>query len=293
MKFAALVLESGLCPKSYVGKPPASIVVALQFGMELGMQPLQSLQNIASINGQPGVWGDAALALVLSSGLCEYYEEDDFETIKKNEKATFTVKRRGFPKPKTTTFSYADAKTAGIIGNAVWKTYPYRMCQMRARSFGLRDSFPDVLKGLELAEALQDYPGTTIEGTASPAPAAEPEKKEETIGQVGGSEFFKAYKASGWSPDESKAWLRDNLQIGPPHNELNSKDIPVSKKEEAMKWAHTKAPIYLAVMKKFEDLGMTLEEQIKFVNDRKVNYVEISKELDAELAKRDAQERGE
>jgi len=94
LQFADLLLESGMIPKSYVGKSPAAIVVALQFGMELGMQPMQALQNIANINGSPGVWGDAALALVLGSGLCEYYEEDNFETIKKNEKATFTIKRR-------------------------------------------------------------------------------------------------------------------------------------------------------------------------------------------------------
>ena len=295
LQFADLLLESGMIPKSYVGKSPAAIVVALQFGMELGMQPMQSLQNIANINGSPGVWGDAALALVLGSGLCEYYEEDNFETIKKNEKATFTIKRRGFPKAKITTFSYADAKTAGIFTNAVWKTYPYRMCQMRARSFGLRDSFPDVLKGMELAEALQDYPGETIEAPPqSSAPAAEQKPAaEETIGQAGGSAFYKAYKASGWTPEEAKAFLRDTFQIGQPHNDKNSKDIPVSWKDDAFKWADTHAPARVEAEKKFDLLEWTKDERLKFFQDHKSDWAAIDKELAAELERRDKEQRGE
>jgi hypothetical protein len=293
LQFADLLLESGMIPKSYVGKSPAAIVVALQFGMELGMQPMQALQNIANINGSPGVWGDAALALVLGSGLCEYYEEDNFETIKKNEKATFTIKRRGFPKAKTTTFSYADAKSAGIFTNAVWKTYPYRMCQMRARSFGLRDSFPDVLKGMELAEVLQDYPGETIDAqprSSAPAPAAE--KAEETIGQSGGSDFYKRYKASGWLPEEAKVWLRDNLQIGHPHNEKNSKDIPASKKEQAFAWADSISPIKTAVNEKFETLGFTHDERVAFFTAHK-DFATVDKELAAEIERRNKEQRGE
>jgi hypothetical protein len=294
LQFADLLLESGMIPKSYVGKSPAAIVVAIQFGMELGMQPMQALQNIANINGSPGVWGDAALALVLGSGLCEYYEEDNFETIKKNEKATFTIKRRGFPKAKTTTFSYADAKSAGIFTNAVWKTYPYRMCQMRARSFGLRDSFPDVLKGMELAEVLQDYPGETIEAPPqSGAPATEQKPAaEETIGQTGGSDFYRRYKASGWTPEEAKVFLRDTFQIGQPHNNLNSKDIPVSKKDDAFKWADKPAPIKVAVTDKFNILGFTPEERVTFFTQHK-DFVTVDSELAAEIARRNKEELGE
>lgn len=292
-----------MIPKSYVGKSPAAIVVALQFGMELGMQPMQALQNIANINGSPGVWGDAALALVLGSGLCEYYEEDNFETIKKNEKATFTIKRRGFPKAKTTTFSYADAKSAGIFTNAVWKTYPYRMCQMRARNFGLRDSFPDVLKGMELAEALQDYPGETIEGVVNQT-QPEPEKKPEpepTIGQAGGSAYYKAYSANGWTSEQSKEWLRDNLQIGEPHNKKDSRDIPKKEWEEGGKawtWANSPAPIRVAVMVKMDILGLTAEERVAFFDKHKgpkkaEEYANVDKALADEINKRDAQERGE
>ncbi|MGA3264911.1 MAG: hypothetical protein ABSC47_12815, partial [Terracidiphilus sp.] len=97
----------------------------------------------------------------------------------------------------------------------------------------------------------------------------------------------------GWLPEEAKKFLADTFQIGPPHNELNSKDIPESKKEEAFKWAATKAPIRIAVEQKFEALGWTDQEKAKFVEERKINWQEIDKELGDILAKKDAQERGE
>ena len=53
----------------------------------------------------------------------------------------------------------ADAKTAGLIGKqGPWTQYPKRMRQMRARAFALRDVFPDVLRGMPVAEELQDMP---------------------------------------------------------------------------------------------------------------------------------------
>jgi hypothetical protein len=218
LTFAEMLLDSGMVPKSYKDSRPSAIVVALQFGMEVGFQPMQALQCIANINGMPSVWGDGALALIHSSGLLEWIQEDDFDTIKKNKKATCKVKRRGDPIVKEITFSYQDAIDAGIMGNAVWKTYPYRMAMMRARAFALRDKFPDVLKGLKIAEEVQDY--TELEGnTPTPAKAAvpgppppptelTPEQKlekeaEEEAGKEWGTKFYQTYSKSGYLPEES------------------------------------------------------------------------------------------
>ena len=62
----------------------------MQWGAEIGLQPLQAMQNIAVINGRPSLWGDAVLALVRSSGLLEQFEETQTEDM-----ATCTVKRKG------------------------------------------------------------------------------------------------------------------------------------------------------------------------------------------------------
>lgn len=145
--------NSALVPKQYQGRP-GDVLVALQFGNEIGLNTLQSLQNIAVINGRPSLWGDAALALVRGSGKCEdFYEE--FEGSGKEFKAIAVAKRDG--REHRREFSYEDANRAGYLKKTgPWTTHPKRMMQMRARAFLLRDVFPDVLAGVALGEEQQD-----------------------------------------------------------------------------------------------------------------------------------------
>jgi hypothetical protein len=157
-RFAQMVSKSEFAPKDFRGKPE-SCLLAVQHGSEIGLSPMQSLQSIAVINGRPSIWGDAALAVVTASPMCEYVTEE-LEEGKEGETlvAICTAKRRGYPKPTVVRFSVADAKKAGLWGKAgPWSQYPKRMLQLRARGFALRDAFPDVLKGLVTAEEAQDY----------------------------------------------------------------------------------------------------------------------------------------
>jgi len=150
MEFAGMMSKSSIVPKDYQNNP-GNILVAIQWGMEIGLQPLQSMQSIAVINGRPSIWGDAMLALVRSSGLLEAINEDVTES-----KAVCTIKRRG-EQEVVREFSLQDAKQAGLTGKqGPWSQHPKRMLQMRARAFALRDVFPDVLRGVHVAEEAQD-----------------------------------------------------------------------------------------------------------------------------------------
>ncbi len=183
LTFSNYLAESDMVPKDFKGKP-GNCLVAIQWGMEIGLKPLQAMQNIAVINGRPSLWGDAVIALVRSSPLCEYIiEEDDGRT------ATCKVKRRGEPE-QSRSFSMDDAKAAGLLGKqGPWTQYPKRMRQMRARAFAVRDVFPDVLKGLPVAEELQDMPTERHMGDvervdpapAVPQPAYTPEQFAELL----------------------------------------------------------------------------------------------------------------
>ncbi len=156
-QFATELASSNLVPKAYAGKP-LDILVAIQWGTELGLAPMQSLQNIAVINGKPSVYGDALMALVLANPACEGVEEFIEDDKTSNPVAVCIAHRRG-RKPVTARFSVEDAKRAGLWGKqGPWTQYPKRMLQMRARGFALRDSFPDALKGLITVEEAQDYP---------------------------------------------------------------------------------------------------------------------------------------
>jgi hypothetical protein len=150
MEFAQMMAKSNIVPKDYQGNP-GNVLVAVQWGMEVGLQPLQAMQNIAVINGRPSLWGDAMLALVQGSGLLEYFHEESTDLV-----ATCTIKRKGMPE-SVRTFSMDDAKRAGLLGKqGPWNNYPKRMMQMRARGFALRDNFADVLRGMHSAEEQQD-----------------------------------------------------------------------------------------------------------------------------------------
>jgi hypothetical protein len=153
---AKLIASSELAPKDYRGKP-GNVLIAMQLGAELGVAPMQAIQNVAVINGRPSVWGDLALALVQSHPDYESHKEF-MEGSGDNRKAVFQIRRKG-QEWHQQTFSVQDAKVAGLWGKVgPWKTNPDRMLQMRARGFGLRDKFADALKGLRLAEEAMDMP---------------------------------------------------------------------------------------------------------------------------------------
>lgn len=168
-RFSTMLASSDLAPKGYGGKP-ANVAIAIQMGHEIGLRPMQAVQNIAVINGRPSVWGDAVVGLVEASGLLEDFDEHfEGDGVKMDDgyMAVCIVKRKGRSKPSRTDFSVADAKRAGLWNKeGPWKTYPKRMLQMRARGFALRDTFADVLKGLMLAEEAQDF----IDITPTPTP---------------------------------------------------------------------------------------------------------------------------
>lgn len=154
MKFSEMIASSDICPKDFKGKP-GNVLVAVQMGLELGLPPIQAIQNIAVINGRPSVWGDATPALAKAHPKFEHLHEEFDEA---SYTAICRIKRKGEGE-QTRTFSKADAQTAGLWGKqGPWTNYPKRMCQMRARAFAIRDVFPDALKGIQVAEEVMDYP---------------------------------------------------------------------------------------------------------------------------------------
>jgi hypothetical protein len=169
LELARFMSDSDLVPKDFKGKP-GNCLVAIQWGLEIGLKPMQAMQNIAVINGRPALWGDALIALVRSSPICEYVLEDDDGTT-----AYCRVKRHG-EQEQVRTFSVDDARVAGLTGKGgPWTQYPKRMRQMRARAFALRDVFPDVLKGIPVAEEVMDMPAErdiTPQRNATPAQLA-------------------------------------------------------------------------------------------------------------------------
>ena len=131
VQLAQMAAKSQLVPKEYRNQPE-DIMLAVQLGSEVGLRPMQALQNIAVINGRPAVWGDALPGLCKASpvyhDIIETWEnEQDLDLLT----AVCIAKRHGST-PVTARFSVMDAKRAGLWTKAgPWQTYPRRMLQMR------------------------------------------------------------------------------------------------------------------------------------------------------------------
>ncbi len=156
LQFAEIVKDTDFISKDFKGKPGA-IVAAVTYGAELGMTPMQAINSIGVINGHPFVYGDGLLGLCMGhpqwGGMDEKLTGAGDAMV-----ATCTVRRIG-GQVVTRSFSMEDAKRANLAKKAgPWTEYPQRMCPMRARSWALRDSFADVLKGIRDQHEAADIP---------------------------------------------------------------------------------------------------------------------------------------
>jgi hypothetical protein len=119
------------------------VVVQILAGQELGLSPMASIRGVHIVQGKPILSADTMVALILGSGLCEYFicsEETD-------TKVTFETKRKGAPQPQRFTWSDEDTKIAGLNTKDSWRLYKRQMRRARCRAVLARDVYPDVLAG--------------------------------------------------------------------------------------------------------------------------------------------------
>lgn len=183
-KFAALLAQSGMLPKSLMEGPDnirsGKAVAIMQAASELQVGTMWGLSNITFINGRLGVMGDLARALVRVKGGLEpgtdfrhHFEgtpyEDDFQCT---VRATPVGKQ-----PVEWTFSVADAKRAGLwTKKGPWQEYPKRQLMYRALGFVLRDHFAEFLMGLDgISEELRDIPAPSQTSVQVLEPSGKPD----------------------------------------------------------------------------------------------------------------------
>ena len=118
-RLAKVMSMSGLMPKGV--QSPEAVFVAVQMGLEVGLSPMQAVQNVAVINGRPSICGDAVLALVRASGLLVSLSET-WEGEGDKLKAVCKAIRKNEPDPIIREFSVSDARAAGLWGkDGPWK----------------------------------------------------------------------------------------------------------------------------------------------------------------------------
>lgn len=193
MQLAKLIADSSFCPRSFKDKNgvgrSGDILIVLFVAEELDVTVLQALSGVMCFNGVPKIWGDLGPALILRSGLCEYFLDDWDEA---SQTCVVRIKRKGKP-AREFTYSWAEAVKAQLDQKETYRLFRRDMCTWRAKTRAMRTEFPDILKGLAFAEDAMGVDG--LDGTVEPPPIQMPREigaptpTPEPAGVGSGSQF--------------------------------------------------------------------------------------------------------
>lgn len=156
---------------------PMAIAV-IQCGVELGIPPIQALQNIKPIKGQLALSARLLMALAASKGRVTW------EVIESTDQRCEIIFNRPGWKPLKETFTIEEAKKAGLVkADSGWSNYPKDMLFARCGSRGIRRIAMDLTLGIYSVEEIQDatiyvtaepVKGGPEPGKPGPAPAVDP-----------------------------------------------------------------------------------------------------------------------
>lgn len=174
-ELASAMVKTTMVPKMYQGRDKAeTATAAILYGLELGLNPIQSLQQVFAVHGQPSIYARTMVALLKSQG----YKFRTIEAGPKRvtvegwwpgedpEKCTWTIQRAidaGFvPTLDPATGKYKTKKYEGYekqIGNEKYLTQPEEMLWAKAASTLCRRLAPDALLGIaRTVEDLESEP---------------------------------------------------------------------------------------------------------------------------------------
>jgi 5'-3' exonuclease len=129
-----------------------AVLSTILAGRELGLQAMASLRAFHIVEGKHQLSADFIRALVLKSGLVEYFRC----TERTAERATFTIKRKGDPE-MSLTYTIAEAQAAGLVkAKSGWEKNPADMLTARASSKLARLVCPEVVFGLYAPEEFEN-----------------------------------------------------------------------------------------------------------------------------------------
>lgn len=140
---------------------PQAVLSTVMLGRELGLPAMASLRSVHIIEGRHALSASLMVALVLRSGLAEYFEPVSFSETE----ATYETKRKGARSPVRLTHTFEMAQQAWPKTKADWEKsfiasgwgrVPTDMLVARATSRLARMVYPDLLAGLYTPEELSE-----------------------------------------------------------------------------------------------------------------------------------------
>lgn len=140
--YSKALAASDLLPAEYRGKP-ANVLVAIEYGKALGLEPMSAIQGITVIKGKPTASASLMAGLVRRAGHTLRITGDD-------KRAECTIIRSDDPEFEFKSVWTIDrAKKAGLTSNPTWAKYPDAMLKARAISECARNACSEILAGVQ------------------------------------------------------------------------------------------------------------------------------------------------
>lgn len=144
---AQTLKDGGVMPKSIDTLP--KMIVALQAGREIGLQPMESLNSLYFVNGKIAMYGEAVPMQIIRAGHRIVWGDCDAT------KAEVTIIRGDDGQKMTTKFTMKEAEERGYTNNQLYKKFPENMLKWRALSMTAKFIAPDALRGVGIKEDME------------------------------------------------------------------------------------------------------------------------------------------
>lgn len=219
---AQSLAETSFVPRA-MHRRPDEVCGAILAGRELGMSPMAALRAIDIIDGTPAMRANAMRGLVQSYGHEVWVEEST------EHRAIVCGRRRGASRIERVTWTFDQARKAGLANKRNWQSHPAAMLIARATSQVCRLIASDVLLGMPYAiEELSTDDSAVISPDASGAPQTEVKRTRATARRKAtpsADEDLPDVVDSSQAPNEDKA-----RAFGDPNDPIYDK-LPFSQDE--------------------------------------------------------------
>lgn len=173
-RIARMTVAAGIAPRAYNDAEDVAVAkatAAIMHGMEVGVSPMQALQNIAVINGRTVMWGELLVAVLRSHG----FKVRMWTTGTGDSRVGRCTLTRPDGEVIETSFSVAQAKQARLWdtrevvrkkgrnneyyeapNDSAWFRYPEDMLEWKALARANRRGGSDATRGLMVRQDLDE-----------------------------------------------------------------------------------------------------------------------------------------
>lgn len=143
-KIATVLVSTQMVPQIYRNKPDDA-AAAILYGAELGLKPLQSLQQVFPVHGQPAIYARTMIGLLKARGYL-------FQTITSTDQSVTVRGTSPAGEVEESTWTFERAQKAGYTGNKKYMTDPQAMLYAKAAAEVARKLAPNILLGIAFTD---------------------------------------------------------------------------------------------------------------------------------------------